>query len=130
MAFRSALNCSNARRDSPQSAAVPTGIWIWSLPRWRDGTQSDTLLRYALLRANERARDNAGVVAPFATRQTDCAGTRFAALCAGQSINDYGRVMTAQNRDSGRAPLTPGVSRIAEAFRSIERPFYWRIITR
>lgn len=55
-----------------------------------------------LLRANERAQNNAGVIAPFATRQTDWCRHTVRCTVRWQSINDYGRVMPPQTVDLTR----------------------------
>ncbi|EHC96399.1 Fimbrial chaperone [Salmonella enterica subsp. enterica serovar Rubislaw str. A4-653] len=115
MAFRSALKLlyrPEGLAGNPQQAYRHL---IWSLTPDGATVRNPTpyYVTLFLLRANERAQDNAGVVAPFATRQTDwcrahgslhCALCRHTVRCTvrWQSINDYGRVMPAQTVDLTR----------------------------
>lgn len=106
MAFRSALKLiyrPEGLAGTPQQAYRRL---IWSLTR--DGVTVRNPTPYYvtlfLLRANERAQDNAGVVAPFATRQTHWCRQTVLCTVRWQSINDYGRVMPVQAVDLTRMP--------------------------
>lgn len=104
MAFRSALKLlyrPEGLAGNPQQAYRHL---IWSLTPDGATVRNPTpyYVTLFLLRANERAQDNAGVVAPFATRQTDWCRHAVRCTVRWQSINDYGRVMTAQTVDLTR----------------------------
>lgn len=104
MAFRSALKLlyrPEGLAGNPQQAYRHL---IWSLTPDGATVRNPTpyYVTLFLLRANERAQDNAGVVAPFATRQTDWCRHTVRCTVRWQSINDYGRVMTAQTVDLTR----------------------------
>ncbi|EDZ2176333.1 pili/flagellar-assembly chaperone [Salmonella enterica] len=104
MAFRSALKLlyrPDGLAGNPQQAYRHL---IWSLTPDGATVRNPTpyYVTLFLLRANERAQDNAGVVAPFATRQTDWCRHTVRCTVRWQSINDYGRVMPAQTVDLTR----------------------------
>lgn len=98
MAFRSALKLiyrPEGLAGDPQQAYRQL---VWTLTP--DGVTVRNPTPYYvtlfLLRANARAEDNAGVVAPFATRQTHWCRQTVHCAVRWQSINDYGRVMPPQ----------------------------------
>ncbi|ELS2417973.1 fimbrial chaperone BcfG [Salmonella enterica] len=104
MAFRSALKLlyrPEGLAGNPQQAYRHL---IWSLTPDGATVRNPTpyYVTLFLLSANERAQDNAGVVAPFATRQTDWCRHTVRCTVRWQSINDYGRVMPAQTVDLTR----------------------------
>lgn len=104
MAFRSALKLLYRPEGLAGNSQQAYRHLIWSLTPDGATVRNPTpyYVTLFLLRANERAQDNAGVVAPFATRQTDWCRHTVRCTVRWQSINDYGRVMPAQTVDLTR----------------------------